>query len=206
MNRAVERLTPRPCLFLERRDDHGVSVLKKEPQDLHPDGIRRRLTAKQREEIAIYYYSHNVTQKLLADKYGISQSTVYGIVNNLKLMKKAKDFLDKELDKATIRKKVAALKAIEAAPDAMDQLIKIMGQNVEDVPLQFQYVVQNASTAILDRAGVKPEADSNANDIVVRFADPEGIFKPGMPDLESGAVETSATEEQPAVETGSSDS
>lgn len=156
-------------------------------QDLVEAG-GKRLPKRVREEIALEYYSKNITQHLLAEKYGVSSSTVNKIVNNLGMMKKARDFLDKEMQKADIRRNIAIMRAVNAAPDAINQIIKISGQDVDKTPVQYQYVIQNAAHEILDRAGVKAVSEENGNEVVVRFADPEGIFKPGMPDLDNGTA------------------
>ena len=158
-------------------------------QDLVEAG-GKRLPKRVREEIALEYYSKNITQHLLAEKYGVSSSTVNKIVNNLGMMKKARDFLDKEMQKADIRRNIAIMRAVNAAPDAINQIIKISGQDVDKTPVQYQYVIQNAAHEILDRAGVKAVSEENGNEVVVRFADPEGIFRPGMPDLEKGDVDS----------------
>ncbi len=156
-------------------------------QDLVEAG-GKRLPKRVREEIALEYYSKNITQHLLAEKYGVSSSTVNKIVNNLGMMKKARDFLDKEMQKADIRRNIAIMRAVNAAPDAINQIIKISGQDVDKTPVQYQYVIQNAAHEILDRAGVKAVSEENGNEVVVRFADPEGIFRPGMPDLDNGTA------------------
>lgn len=152
-------------------------------------GTTKRLSKKQREEIAIEYYSQNITQHMLGQKYGVSSSTIHKIVNDLKLMKKAKEFIGKEMEKADLRRSMAIMKAVNAAPDAINQIIKISGQDVDSTPIQYQYVIQNAAHEILERAGVKAVNEENGNEVVVRFADPEGIFHPGMPDLENGDVD-----------------
>lgn len=157
--------------------------------------ISKRLPKHVREQIAIEYYSKNVTQRMLASKYGVTVSTVSAIVNNLKLMKAARDYVDKEMQKSDIRRNIAIMRAVQAAPDAIEQIIKIAAQSVEETPVQYQYVIQNAAQQILDRAGVKAAADDGANEVVVRFADPEGLFKPGMPDLENGTVDAEGDSE-----------
>ena len=95
----------------------------------------KRLPKKQREEIALEYYSKNVTQQMLAQKYGVSSSTIHCIVNNVKLMKMARDYVDKEMQKADIRRSIAVLRAVNAAPDAIEQILKIARQSVEDTPV-----------------------------------------------------------------------
>jgi hypothetical protein len=93
------------------------------------------------------------------------------------------------MDKAELRRSMAIMKAVNAAPMAIEQIIRIGSQDVEMTPVQYQYVIQNAAHEILERAGVRTLAEENGNEVVVRFADPEGIFNPGMPDLENGDVD-----------------
>lgn len=156
--------------------------------------VKKRLSKSVREEIALEYYSHSVTQRQLAAKYGVSLSTIHNIVNNLKFMKMARDHLDKEMQKADLRRQIAILQAVNAAPEAIQQIIKISQQDIDSTPMQYQYVIQNAAQQILDRAGVKAVNEENGNEIVIKFAEPEGMFKPGMPDLDTGAVTVSDAE------------
>lgn len=150
---------------------------------------KQKLSKKQREEIALEYYSQYITQKELAAKYGVSPIMINRIVNDPRLMKKASAYIKKEMDKAELRRSMAIMKAVNAAPMAINQIVRIAGQDVDGTPVQYQYVIQNAAHEILERAGVRTLAEENGNEVVVRFADPEGIFNPGMPDLENGDVD-----------------
>lgn len=175
-----------------------VKELVVQPEPAKPDEMNKqkpaelkqqKLSKKQREEIALEYYSKNITQKELAVKYNVSPVMINRIVNDLRLMKKAREYIKKEMDKAELRRSMAIMKAVNAAPMAIDQIIRIGSQDVEMTPVQYQYVIQNAAHEILERAGVRTLAEENGNEVVVRFADPEGIFNPGMPDLENGDVD-----------------
>lgn len=162
-------------------------VVQTEPAK--PAAQKQKLSKKQRGEIALEYYSQNISQKELAAKYETSPQTISRIVNDPRLMKKAREYIKKEMDKAELRRSMAIMKAVNAAPMAINQIIRIAGQDVELTPVQYQYVIQNAAHEILERAGVRTLAEENGNEVVVRFADPEGIFQPGMPDLEKGDVD-----------------
>lgn len=166
-------------------------VVQSEPaKPAEPDAIQKqKLSKKQREEIALEYYSQYITQKELAEKYGTSPYMINRIVNDPRLMKKASAYIKKEMDKAELRRSMAIMKAVNAAPMAINQIVRIAEQDVEMTPVQYQYVIQNAAHEILERAGVRTLAEENGNEVVVRFADPEGIFQPGMPDLENGDVD-----------------
>lgn len=173
----------------------GVILPGVKKHDMIPEPIpkvrtapgKRRITNKMREEITIYYYSHKITQKQLGELYDIPQSSVNGIVNNPKWMKKAHDYLDNEMKRGEIMKKMTLLKAIQSAPDAMEQIIKIAMQEVKKDNMGVQYVIQNACNEILNRAGIKPVGDE-ANEIVIRFADPTAAFEPGVPELEASEM------------------
>ena len=146
--------------------------------------------------MTIYYYSHSVTQKAIGEMYGVPTTTVNSIVNNPKWMKKARDYLDKEMDRAEIIKNMALLKAMRATPDAMDQIIKIASQKVTSSNMNVQYVIQNACNEILNRAGVKAQ-NTDTNEVVIKFADPAAAFEPGMPELEaSGRIDVTDSMEQ----------
>lgn len=149
-----------------------------------------KLTAKDREGIALYYYTHRVTQRQLAEQYGVSQCSIHSIVNNPKYIKKVNKLLDEEMARAELRRRTALVEASRAAPEAIDKLIEIATQDIDKNKGSTQYAILQAVQSILDRAGVK-NVQEDDNEIVIRFADPEMSFKPGMPDLDEEAAESS---------------
>ena len=160
-----------------------------------------RLNAQQREQIVIYYYSNNVSQKNLAEQVGCSPQTMNALLNNPKWLKRAREYLKKEMDKADIRRTLARIKAIEASPDAIGQIIKIAMQDVDSTPQQYQYVIQNAAHEILDRAGIKPVEEDEKKEVRISFGDFD--FKPEMPTLDEGIPMVDVTDSVPEEEGGS---
>lgn len=140
------------------------------------------LTKAQREELLIRFYTTSCTMTALAEEYGISQYAVSRIVHNPKNIKKAHTELEARKLKVELRTQVAQIKAMEAAPDAIDQIIKISQQKVTTENLPYQYVIQNACVELLNRAGVKPKVEEENNEIVIRFANEADSVKLGMPD------------------------
>ena len=68
-------------------------------------------------------------------------------------------------------------------------------QDVENLPPQYQYVIQNAAHELLDRAGVKPVDDSDSKEVRISFGDFD--FKPEMPSLDEGIPLKDVTDSVP---------
>lgn len=118
--------------------------------------MERKITEKQKEEIFELYFEKGMTQMAIAKQYGVSQTVIMRIVNNNKQFQKYEKKLTARKNRMKIRADMAALRMLEESTMAAEQVINIAKQDVATTPIQYQYVIQNASTAILDRAGVKP--------------------------------------------------
>ena len=87
--------------------------------------------------------------------------------------------LDARHRKAAFRQNIAVIKAMESSPDLVQQLLEIAGQNVKDLPVQYQYVVQNAAVDLLNRAAVR-EKETESHEVRVVLAG--GDIDLGTPD------------------------
>ena len=143
-----------------------------------------KLTELQRTAIVEEYYSTATSQPKLAEKYGVSVRAINKILSDPKRVKKFERKVDLWKERAKLKNSLAQLKAVDAAPDAMDQIVKIAQQQVTKDNMPYQYVIQNACMELLNRAGVKPKASEEDNEIVIRFADasPAGQIDLGMPE------------------------
>jgi len=143
-----------------------------------------RLTEGQRTAIVEEYYTTTISQQKLADKYGVTIRSINKILSDPKRVKRFERKVDLWKERAKLKNSLAQLKAVDAAPDAMDQIVKIAQQQVTKDNMPYQYVIQNACMELLNRAGVKPKTSEEDNEIVIRFADPgaAGGIKLGMPE------------------------
>lgn len=107
------------------------------------------------------YFEGGLSQAALAEKYDAPEATIQSTIERPKLLEKYKIEIARKKAKAEIRAAVAAIKAQQASPKMTDQIIEIASQKVSETPLQYQYVIQNAASNILDRAGVKAPTEEN---------------------------------------------
>lgn len=143
-----------------------------------------KLTERQRTAIVEEYYTTTTSQSKLAEKYGVTINAINKILSDPKRVKRFERKVDLWKERAKLKNSLAQLKAVDAAPDAMDQIVKIAQQQVTKDNMPYQYVIQNACMELLNRAGVKPKTSEEDNEIVIRFADPgaAGGVKLGMPE------------------------
>ena len=136
-------------------------------------------------ELVLKYYKGGVSMQNLSDEYHISKSHVSYLLNHPIYIKKITEWIEGEKIRVNARKEVALLRAAEAAPDLVSQIIKISQQEVTKDNMQYQYVIQNACTELLNRTNVKVKEEEQEKEVVVRFENmPSGglPFEPGMPD------------------------
>lgn len=146
---------------------------------------KARVPKEKAWELVLRYFKGGISMQKLADEYGIPKATVSWLCNHPIYIKKISEYIDGERLRVKARKELALLLAEEAAPDLVGQIIKISQQEVTKENMQYQYVIQNACTELLNRTNVKVKEDDQEKEIVVRFENTAGgalPFEPGMPD------------------------
>jgi len=107
------------------------------------------------------HYDKGMTYEEMSIKWGMPMSSIQRYIEKPRLQEKYLAELERRRIKAEIRGRVAQIKAGEAAPKMMDQIIEIASQDVEKTPIQYQYAIQNAAADVLNRAGVKDKTDDS---------------------------------------------
>jgi len=107
------------------------------------------------------HYDKGMTYEEMSIKWGMPMSSIQRYIEKPRLQEKYLAELERRRVKAEIRGRVAQIKAGEAAPKMMDQIIEIASQDVEKTPIQYQYAIQNAAADVLNRAGVKDKTDDS---------------------------------------------
>lgn len=119
-------------------------------------------------EMAALYFDENLTQAEIAKRYGITPQTVSKHLNKEYIL----DEYDKRRKAQTLRAKIKLAAATERAVEVQRAYLDM------DLPINLEYLRQNAARDILDRSGVKTEAVNEDNNVVITFANPWEI---GMP-------------------------
>lgn len=107
------------------------------------------------------HYEGGLTAAQLGEKYGAPEDTIQSYLGRPRLLEKYKVEINRKKAKAEIRAAIAAIKAQDASPKMMDQIIEIGSQKVSETPIQYQYAIQNAASDILNRAGVKAASEES---------------------------------------------
>ena len=119
------------------------------------------------------YYEEGKTIQEISSATGASVGHISVKLRNERLSNKYSQRLSERQKRMELRRQVATIKAMECAPEMISQMQRIASQNVNDTPIQFQYVIQNAASNLLDRADVKMGADEGAE--VCVMIDTSGI-------------------------------
>ena len=130
-------------------------------------------------EVASMYFEQNMTQAEIAKQFGITPQTVSKILNKDAIL----DTYDKRRRAHTLRAKILLAAATEKAVEVQRGYLDM------ELPINLEYLRQNAARDILDRSGVKTEATNEDNNIVISFATHWDV---GMPD--SSTIEEEAEE------------
>ena len=109
----------------------------------------KKITDEQAEEICRLFYDEEMRQVDIAERMGVSQTTVSETVNH-------PDRLAKMLKRTTAERVRAQIKINHHLLEAADTQIELMRGTYED---QYKYLKQNAARDILDRGGVRAEKD-----------------------------------------------
>ena len=129
----------------------------------------QKITDEQCIEVVRRYVDEGESVTELAEAYGVSRTAIYNALHRA-------EFADRMKELREARLATAQLRILEQAEKALDRNEDIL--NTEYVPA-YQYLWQNASRDILDRAGIKaPKEDKQ--DISISFAG--GGFEVNMPE------------------------
>lgn len=118
--------------------------------------------------MASMYFDDGMTQAAIAKEFGITPQTVSKHINKESILEE----FDKRRRAHTIRAKIRLAAATERAVEVQAAYLDM------ELPINLEYLRQNAARDILDRAGIKAEAGEMNNTIEVVFKDP---IHPGMP-------------------------
>ena len=129
----------------------------------------QKITDEQCIEVVRRYVDEGESVTELAEAYGVSRTAIYNALHRA-------EFADRMKELREARLAAAQLRILEQAEKALDRNEDIL--NTEYDPA-YQYLWQNASRDILDRAGIKaPKEDKQ--DISISFAG--GGFEVNMPE------------------------
>jgi transposase-like protein len=132
-----------------------------------PNG--QKITDEQCIEVVRRYVDEGESVTELAEAYGVSRTAIYNALHRA-------EFADRMKELREARLATAQLRILEQAEKALDRNEDIL--NTEYDPA-YQYLWQNASRDVLDRAGIKaPKEDKQ--DISISFAG--GGFEVNMPE------------------------
>ena len=132
-----------------------------------PNG--QKITDEQCIEVVRRYVGEGESVTELAEAYGVSRTAIYNALHRA-------EFADRMKELREARLATAQLRILEQAEKALDRNEDIL--NTEYDPA-YQYLWQNASRDVLDRAGIKaPKEDKQ--DISISFAG--GGFEVNMPE------------------------
>ena len=120
-----------------------------------------RFSEKEGLQMLRDHYDTGMTYEEMSKKWGAPIPTLQRYIEKKSLQEKYMAELERRKVKADIRARVAQLKAGDAAPKMMDQIIAIASQDVGSTDIKYQYAIQNAAADVLDRAGVKDKTDDS---------------------------------------------
>lgn len=129
----------------------------------------QKITDEQCIEVVRRYVDEGESVTELAEAYGVSRTAIYNALHRA-------EFADRMKELREARLATAQLRILEQAEKALDRNEDIL--NTEYDPA-YQYLWQNASRDILDRAGIKAQKEDK-QDISISFAG--GGFEVNMPE------------------------
>lgn len=124
--------------------------------------------SKKAREIAELYFIQGLTQAAIAERYSITPQAVSKHLNNDAVLEEYDNRRSAHSLRAKIRLAAAAERAVEVQMGYLDM----------ELPINLEYLRQNAARDILDRSGIKTEPVSEDNEIKISFVEP---FPLGMP-------------------------
>ena len=105
------------------------------------------------------HYEKGMSLSAIGEKWGAPYTTVQKILDRKRVQERYTEELARRERKAEIKRRIAALRATDASPEMMEQIIAIASQSVADTDIKFQYAIHNAAADVLNRAGVQAKQD-----------------------------------------------
>lgn len=107
------------------------------------------------------YYEKGMTITEIGKEYDVPFQLVDKYLGLKKFNDRYAEELARKERKAETRRRAAALKAVDASPAMMDQIIAIASQDVGSTDIKFQYAIHNAAADILNRAGIQAKQEDS---------------------------------------------
>lgn len=107
------------------------------------------------------YYEKGKTIVEIGKEYDVPFQLVDKYLGLKKFNDRYAEELARKERKAETRRRAAALKAVDASPAMMDQIIAIASQDVGSTDIKFQYAIHNAAADILNRAGIQAKQEDS---------------------------------------------
>lgn len=132
-------------------------------------GAAKKADTSKAEQMAEMYFEQGMTQVEIAKLFNITPQTVSKAINKQEIL----DAYDKRRNAHSLRAKIRLAAATERAVEVQMQYLNM------ELPINLEYLRQNAARDILDRSGIKTEPVGEDNEIIISFKDMP--FEPGMP-------------------------
>lgn len=117
-------------------------------------------TASKAEKMAEMYFAQGMTQKEIADVFKVTPQAVSKNLNRDDILKE----WDERRTAHALRAKIRLAAATEKAVEVQMQYLHM------DLPVNLEYLRQNAARDILDRSGIKIEPVNEDKEIEIIFA------------------------------------
>ena len=124
--------------------------------------------ARKAEKMAAMYFEQSMSQSEIAAQFNITPQSVSKAINKPEILEE----YDKRRSAHALRAKIRLAAATEKAVEVQ------LGYLDKELPINLEYLRQNAARDILDRSGIKVEAEKDDNQITIEVL---GLDL-GMPD------------------------
>lgn len=121
-------------------------------------------------QMAEMYFEQNMSQAEIGAHFGITPQSVSKHLNKRDVL----DEYDERRNAHALRAKIKIAMAVEQAVDVQRAYLDM------ELPINLEYLRQNAARDILDRAGVK-EKDAEDKEFRITWVNPEAGIKLGIP-------------------------
>lgn len=125
-------------------------------------------SASKAEKMAAMYFDMGMSQSEIAAQFNITPQSVSKAINKPEILEE----YDKRRSAHALRAKIRLAAATEKAVEVQ------LGYLDKELPINLEYLRQNAARDILDRSGIKVEAEKDDNQITIEVL---GLDL-GMPD------------------------
>lgn len=129
-------------------------------------------------QMAEMYFEQNMSQAQIGAHFGITPQNVSKRLNKREVL----DEYDERRSAHALRAKIKIALAVEQAVDVQRAYLDM------ELPINLEYLRQNAARDILDRAGVR-EKEAQDNEIKITWVNPEGGIQPGIPNHDDDDID-----------------